>query len=328
MREEDKLYELIAKELTSDISEHEKEKLQNNFIIYPEIKSKYNIIEKYWKNYFPKVKFNNSIEKTETKLGFSNRMEKANNSILIYKIAVSLILLVSITYYGYQQFREKPHISLNEYSAGPGEVKKFILSDGTKVWLNSYSALVASEPFTKENREVLLVGEGYFEVAHNPDRPFIVKTPYNLKTKVLGTHFNISAYPDDPEQEISLYEGSIELSGFRNSGKNILIKPGEKVIYEPSDKDINVIPTVLGKPAEWRDGILRFYNEKFSSIAKKLERKFQTKIVITDEKVGKLHFTGNFEEEPLIKIMKLLNEAQEFTFKKYEDSIIIQSKNT
>jgi transmembrane sensor len=187
--------------------------------------------------------------------------------------------------------------------------------------------LIASEPFTKENREVLLIGEGYFEVTHTPNQPFIVKTSM-LKTKVLGTHFNISAYPDDPKQEVSLYEGSIELSGSQNARKSIMVNPGEKVFYKHADSEFNVIATDLGKPAEWRDGILRFYDEDFSTIAKKLERKFQTKIVITDEKIGNLHFTANFEEESVMKIIELLNEAHEFEFKRFDDSIIIQSKNT
>ncbi len=115
-----------------------------------------------------------------------------------------------------------------------------MLADGTKVWLNSQSLLIASEPFTRENREVMLFGEGYFEVSHNPDQPFIVKTPM-LRTKVLGTHFNISAYPNDQAQEISLYEGSIELSGLQTARKSLRVTPGEKVFYTHSDGEFNVI---------------------------------------------------------------------------------------
>lgn len=327
MKEEDKLYELITKELLSDISEKESEMLQNHFLVNPEIKSKYNFIEKYWRNYFPGNKSNQVIKKTEKKLGFSNPSKKTNRTIFLYKIAVSLILILSLSYFSFHRFREKPQISLNEYFANPGQVKNIILADGTKVWLNSHSLLIASEPFPKESREVMLYGEGYFEVAHNPDRPFIVKTP-TLRTKVLGTHFNISAYPNDAKQEISLYEGSIELSGIQSLRKELVVNPGQKVFYTHCNDEFNVITTDLGKPAEWRDGILRFYDEDLGTIAKKLERKFQTNIIIADKKTESLHFTGNFEEESLIKIIELLKEAHEFQFERYDNSIIIQSKKT
>jgi ferric-dicitrate binding protein FerR (iron transport regulator) len=326
MIEEDKLYELIVKELTSDISEQESEMLHNYISLNPEIKSKYNSIEKYWRDYFPTPVSNNVVKKAERKIGFSFHSSKRKNPLFFYRIAASFVLVFSLAYFSYYMFREKPQESLNEYYAGSGQVRNIILADSTKVWLNTGSLLIASEPFTKENREVMLFGEGYFEVAHNPDQPFIVKTA-TLRTKVLGTHFNISAYPNDEKQEISLYEGSIELSGLQSSRKKLAVNPGEKVFYTHSNDEFNVITTDLGNPAEWRDGILRFYDEDLSTIAKKLERKFQTKIVIIDEKVGNMHFTANFEEESLIKIIELLKEAHEFAFKKYDNSIIIQSKN-
>jgi len=327
MHKEEIIYELIAKELTSDISEKEREMLQSHILHYPETDSKYKTIEKYWNNYFPTVKSNQTIKKAEQKLGFTSKKSNPDRSAFYYKIAIAVVTIVSLSYFSIHRFREKPQISLNEYYANPGQVKSIVLADGTKVWLNSRSLLIASEPFTKENREVMLFGEGYFEVEHNPAQPFVVKTPA-FRTKVLGTHFNISAYPDDKKQEISLYEGSIELSGFQSAKKSLYVKPGEKVFYSQADDTFNVITTDLGKPAQWRDGILRFYDEDFGTIAKKLERKFQTKIIFTDPKVGNLHFTANFEGESLMKILDLLQEAHQFEYEKYENNIIIQAKKT
>ncbi len=324
MKEEDKIYELISKQLTSDISKREKEMLDALLSQNPEIKSKYNLIENYWDNYFPTVKSNMAVKKAEKKLRFPGNSEKSIN-LSFLKIAVSVLLIVSFTYLSYHYFREKPQELLHEYYAATGEIKEVVLSDGTKVWLNSHSLLIASEPFVKATREVILLGEGYFEVAHNPQQPFIVKT-HKLETKVLGTHFNISAYADDIDQTISLYEGSIELAGVKTMQKKVLVTPGEKVFYTNSDGEFKVIANHLESPAIWRDGVLRFYDEDFKSIAKFLERKFQTKIVFTDENVAKLHFTANFDEEPLLKILQLLKEAHNFEFREYDNSIIIRSK--
>ncbi|NCB09717.1 MAG: DUF4974 domain-containing protein, partial [Bacteroidia bacterium] len=109
-------------------------------------------------------------------------------------------------------------------------------------------------------------------------------------------------------------------------GNKMLIKPGEKVIYNRENNGFEIYITDLGEPAAWRDGVIRFYDEDLYSIAKVLERRFNTKILVADDQIGKLHFTANFDEEPLDKIFELLKEAHDFKFIKLKDSIIIQSK--
>lgn len=325
MTENNKLYHLLLNDLTSEISEEEKELLHNEISENPETGAKIQILRNYWHHCFPKAQPNQVIQKTEKKLGFTYHSKSRINSSIIYKIAAGLLLLISFSYLGYEYFRPATEVSLNEYMTNPGQVKNIILSDGTKVWLNAQSVLIVSEPFLNNTREVLLVGEGYFEVAHNPEKPFVVKTQ-KLKTKVLGTHFNISAYIDDSKHEVKLYEGKIELGAIDSPENKMLIKPGEKVIFNRDDNGFEIYVTDLGKPAEWRDGVIRFYDEDLYSIAKVLERRFNTKILVADDLVGNLHFTANFDEEPLDKIFELLKEAHDFKFTKLKDSIIIQSK--
>ncbi len=108
MREEDKLYELIVKELISDISEQEREKLQSSFAFNPEAKSKYKTIEKYWKNYFPRVKTNQAVQKAEQKLGFSDKSGKSVNLFQLYKIAIAAVLIISLSYISFHRFRINP----------------------------------------------------------------------------------------------------------------------------------------------------------------------------------------------------------------------------
>lgn len=325
MTGKNQLYELLVKDLTSEITEEEKKRLTFEIAEKNETDSSIQLMRDFWSHYFPKPISNQVIQKTEKKLGFTYSSKSRINAGLVYKIAATVLLVISLGYIGYQYFSPKPEVSLNEYITGSGQVKNIVLSDGTKVWLNAQSALIVSEPFINGVREVLLVGEGYFEVAPNPEKPFIVKTQ-NLKTKVLGTHFNITAYIDDPKHKILLYEGKIELSAADHPENKMMVEPGEKIIYTRTAGEFDVYITDLGAPAEWRDGILRFYDEDLSSISKVLERRFNTKIIVADDKVGNLHFTANFDEEPLEKIIKLLQEAHDFDFKKLENSIIIQSK--
>lgn len=177
-----------------------------------------------------------------------------------------------------------------------------------------------------DNREVTLFGEAYFEVAHNEEQPFIVET-VNLKTKVLGTHFNVVAFPTDEVHEISLYEGKVQINCESNLDKNYILNPGDRAYFTLKTGEIEVVRTDLGKEAQWRDGILRFYDEDLFSITKKLERKFQSRIFIADSVVGNLKYSAEFEEESLDKIMKILSEAQAFNYEFTNNGVLIKSTN-
>lgn len=324
MHENEQLYELITKELTFDISEDEKKLLDFEISENLELRQKKELLHHFWFNYFPKPLPNQIIPKTEIKLGFKNRSKFNISFGFIYKITATVLLILSLGYITYHHFNTETIVSLNEYVTLPGEVKEFVLSDGTRVWLNSKTVLIASEPFVDENREVLLIGEGYFEVASNEEKPFIIKTS-SLKTTVLGTHLNISAHPGDINTVVSLYEGKIELSDKNKPEYKMVMKPGQKVSFSNDEKNFYTKSNELEKPAEWREGILRFYDEDLNSISKKLERKFMTPIFIMDDEVGKLSFTASFEKEPLDKILNLLCEAHEFKTLKTTNGIIIKS---
>src|SRR5690606_3234326 len=179
------------------------------------------------------------IQKTEGKLGFNSNSKSIFKTHQLLKIAASVILIISLGYSAYHHFNYHTVVSLNEYVTLPGEVKEFVLSDGTKVWLNSKSVLIASEPFVDEYREVLLIGEGYFEVAHNKEKPFIIKSP-NLKTTVLGTHLNVSDYPAELKSEVSLYEGKVELSDKNLPVNKMVMKPGQKVSFANDEKNFYI----------------------------------------------------------------------------------------
>lgn len=324
MKDKNKIYELIVKELTTEITDTEQIVLDNEMLDNPITSRKILAIKEFWNNFFPKSIPNNIIEKTEKKLGFKYGFILKTRKSFLLKIAALIIFVLSFSFSAYQLLKPKQKLTLNEYSCAQGKIKAIVLSDGTKVWLNSSSILIASEPFTDETREVMLFGEAYFEVAHNAEQPFIVKSP-GLETKVLGTHFNITAYPGDEKHEISLYEGKVELNKKYNPNSKKFLVSGQIAYFTAKNNELKIINTDLGKPAQWRDGILRFYDEDMNSIAKKLERKFQTKILITDKEVGNLHFTANFDVEPLEKILDLLKKAQNFNYQKTENGIILNS---
>jgi ferric-dicitrate binding protein FerR (iron transport regulator) len=324
MKESDYSYELIAKELTSDNGTNESEELQQIFAADKKLKKKFRVTENFWMNYFPAQKSHSTIEKTEKKLDFTYQNNPQIKSSLIYKIAAVFFFILSIGLATWFYMQPKNDLTLKEYTCGAGEIKKVVLSDGTEVWLNNMSVLVTVEPFESDNRRVKLIGEAYFDVTHNAEKPFVVET-FGLRTEVLGTSFNLNAYPRLKHKEIALYEGSVKISADENPGKSLLINPGEKVRVSDNNSKFYISEIDSKKPAVWRAGILEFRNEEFFEIARKLERKFNTRIFIASQKTGELRFTAEFENEPLEKILKLLNEAKDFNYSFTDEGVIISS---
>lgn len=323
MKDIDEIYKRIAKDLTSGLTDEEKALLSEELMHSPDIKKKHNIIKEFWSKFFPPKQKHSIIDRTEKKLGFTYGPRSKTNLKLILKIAAIVLFILSFGFSAYNLLKPKDHIVLNEYSTPAGEIKKIVLSDGTVVWLNSKSFLIASEPFVGKFREVKLFGEAYFEVAHNEEQPFIVRTP-QLKTKVLGTNFNIVAYPTDEIHEIALHEGGIKLNAENGKNSEVVLKPGERAYFFSRTGKINVEHTDLGEAAKWRDGILRFYDEDLFSITKKLERKFHTRILVSDSTIGNFRYSAEFEEESLETILELLKKANKFEYIITENGVIIQ----
>jgi len=324
MKESDIEYKLIAKELASDMQGKEPEELQKIFAADKNLNKNYHTIKNFWLNYFPVQQSHNIIEKTEKKLGFAYEKNSRYKISRIYKIAAVFFFLLSVGLASWFYLQPEDNLILKEYTCGAGEVKKIVLSDGTKMWLNNMSVLITVEPFEDDSRRVKLIGEAYFEVEPDAGKPFIVETR-NLQTTVLGTKFNIVAYPGTEEQEIELYHGKVKLAPLINTGKELHLNPGEKARFSENQNEINVSAIEATKPAAWRNGLLSFSNEELYSIANTLERKFETPVYIGDQQTGKLRFTAEFEEEPLEKILRLLKEAKAFNYEITDDGVFISS---
>lgn len=142
-----------------------------------------------------------------------------------------------------------------------------VLSDGSKVWLNSASKLKFPVKFTGDSREVEVSGEAYFEIAKNKSKPFRVHFN-NSTVEVLGTHFNVSAYDNDNIQAVTLLEGSVKVLNARNEVK---IKPGEQARLSDASF-INVKQVDAEEAVAWKNGYFSFADEDIKSIMKKLAR--------------------------------------------------------
>jgi transmembrane sensor len=153
-----------------------------------------------------------------------------------------------------------------------------VLADGTKVWLNSVSSLRYPVAFNGNTRSVELTGEGYFEVAKNKQKPFIVKANGN-NIEVLGTHFDISAYSDDKAVTTTLLEGSVRLS----KGKvTTMLSPGQQGVSVNGRADINVQDADTEQAIAWKNGLFLFKNTDIRTIMKQASRWYDVDVDFLD----------------------------------------------
>lgn len=217
-----------------------------------------------------------------------------------------------------QKTRHKEKTVFNTLIVPFGKRSEIVLSDGSKVWLNSGSKLVFPAQFGQDKREVYLEGEAVFEVSHRQKQAFIVKSEHQ-EIEVLGTVFNVSNYKDDTDIYTVLQSGSIQINltdkKLFNNQKPIKITPGTLAVF---DKEENVIQTksVVTEPYfSWRDGIFIFKNDSLKSIMKKISRYYNVEVVINDQDLANEKFSGYLDvKENIEHVMQTIKATQSSDF--------------
>jgi transmembrane sensor len=227
-------------------------------------------------------------------------------------------------------------VSAIEYNtqivSGKGVKRNILLPDGTKVWLNAGSKLVYDKDMNdRKIRAVKLIGEAFFDVAHNKHIPFVITTS-KISLKVLGTSFNIKAYPSDFQTEAMLIKGSIELSVNNSSLRNIMLKPLEKFSLSERGKRTVVIKTVAPlqvngrnytEEVSWMEDQLVFNNESLETLIPRLEKWFKVKIKIENKKIEAYSFTGVFNKEDVKQALTAMQLIKHFNFKIVGHDVIL-----
>ncbi len=184
------------------------------------------------------------------------------------------------------------------------------LSDGSVVHLNYGSKIKYPQFFTGDTREIVLIGEGYFDVAHNPEKPFVVKTK-KINIKALGTAFNVLAYPDDVVVETTLVNGKVVLEKNEPDGNIKTIgsmKPNQHVSYNCNTGAVLSTQGDVNKYIAWKDGKLVFEDAYITEVADRLSRMFNVDIEV-DNDIKEYFYTVTFVDEPLFQILELMTIA-------------------
>lgn len=293
----------------------------------------------------------------------SNRNQHLNKKLkFFYRFAASILIAFSAGFLislWLSKDNSVQELSSSKYQiiVPKGAKSELVLSDGTKVWLNAGSSFRYGADYGIDNRNVYLIGEGFFSVIKNPDKPFVVNTS-GLEIKAYGTSFNVKAYPEEKSVTTTLVEGVVKIEG---GGLNLSMKPKEVVVlnkksfkvlkdddkHEPSssDKEIEQSSSVKQEDVafdktiqvksdvdiniytSWKDNYWMAESESLENIALFLERKFDVTIRIDSPELHQYTFTGTFHKETLEQILDILKLTAPLKYTIKEGIVVIEEEH-
>jgi len=244
---------------------------------------------------------------------------------VVFPRVVAVVLAVvcctlSVLLYEDSKFQSSMSETTFTVSAGVDGPSQMTLPDGTQVRLNARSVLSYNSDFGRTDRRISLVGEGFFDVAKDAARLFVVETP-NMEIAVHGTKFNVYAYPERSVDEMSLVEGSVSVT----AGGNVFrLSPGEKVFYDKSTGSTHITRTDNRMETAWLGQELSFTHAPLSYVFDVLERRFGVTIKPGEEIDLNDYYTGAFTDRNLPDIMNILKMHYGFDYRMSDNTLILQ----
>lgn len=206
----------------------------------------------------------------------------------------------------YQGAERAAELSFNTLSTPRGGQYRLVLPDGSKVWLNAASSIYFPTAFTGKERQVRITGEAFFEVVRDPGKPFTVYINQQTAIQVLGTSFNINAYPDEVAIQTTLLEGAVKVTSGHNSH---LLKPGQQAVVEHSGEmsiDASVSPAVI---TAWRNGIFHFQGTDLPAVLRQIGRWYDVEILYEGD-IPEEEFSGKMQRDlTLSQVLRILEKS-------------------
>lgn len=243
--------------------------------------------------------------------------------IELLKVAAIVLILLGGNFLLQKDDQMESFPSFQTLYVPAGQRAELVLPDSTKVWLNANSKLVYPTSFKEGIRQVELDGEAYFDVKHNGDNPFVVRTK-SMNVTVLGTEFNVSAYSGIEEFNIALLRGSVELNSSDRSGK-YRMKAGEQIFY----REGKYVSAQIGNMDyfKWKEGVLSFNNQPIHVIIDKLRLYYDIRIEVAELPFLEERYSGKFRvKEGVEQVLKVLQLEHKFTYVKDNELNLITIK--
>ena len=330
------IHHIINKVLADSASKEEQNLLDSWLKEKPENQHSFDLKRQQWEEVLLVV---DAEDKKRVFANIKNKINQDNKSIDFterslrkpswgwMRVAASVVSLISLGALSYYEISDPfSHLNLVGYDlveADAGVQKTQVLADGSTVYLNGDSRLKYKIDSDSEERNLYLEGEAFFDVARDESKPFVIGLEKS-KVQVLGTSFNIQAYPDDEEISTSVHTGRVAFE--RGEDKSLILLPGNKGIIDKYQKSIEKYDVDNTKDVAWMNKALYFENTSLSDMAKSLYRMYGVKLKFTDGSLNNLKITAQFENEKIEEILKILEMTNEFSYKIDEELVLIGKK--
>jgi transmembrane sensor len=360
---DERFTELLTKFLAEEISPDENTELEQAMLVNESFRERYNYFKSYWKKdespegnskqLFDKIRLRietETVNETESEIEPEYQpviLENLSKYSFNYwrQIAAALVFVTACT--GLYQYVSKNKTNAGAQDASlqvkqaPARSKStIILTDGTKVILNSASELKYPLSFNGKTRDVYLTGEAFFDVHKDHQHPFIVHTN-KMNVRVLGTAFDVKSYSNDRSSETTLIRGMIEVTLADRPSDRIILKPKEKLIVQKDlpayriekslkqaarDTGTNVKYTLTSLTyfknhdttvveTSWLNDRFIFKDEDFGTLSNRMERWYGVSIKLNNDDLKKYHFTGIFKHESIKEALDVLRLTEAFHYK-------------
>ena len=329
------IWDIIAKDLSGGATAEEKQEIQAWLAQSPERKAELEAMQQAFDataevNPTFQPNADAAWEKMQTRLqghdekvipirsetaGYSDR----NRWIL--RIAASLIILLGSVF----AIKLATQETYKNQLSATDTMREVTLPDGSKVWLNKQSTIHYPDQFSDEQRLVKLEGEGFFEIKKNPNKPFMIETSETM-TKVLGTSFNLRAYPNEKMHSIDVRTGKVSFSDLDNPTEEAILTVGDRADFERAKQSIAAGKIITPNAMIWQSKALDFTTSApLRVIVKDLEHYFNVTIKVEDKSaLACTHTLGKFENPELKGLLDVISIAAGFQYSIDGDVVTIQ----
>ncbi|MBW8325385.1 MAG: FecR family protein [Prolixibacteraceae bacterium] len=235
-------------------------------------------------------------------------VQQKQRTLNFFRYAAIFMVLIAVPalLYIFSQNQPAAPLVYTTVAADYGQISKAVLPDSSVVWVNSGSSIKYNNQFSASNRNIELEGEAFFKVTRNADLPLIVSNS-DLKVKVLGTEFSVSAYPEEPNIHVILEKGKVELTSASNTRFRQEMKPGEMATFSKIKKELALTAVNTSLYTSWKDGLINIYNLPLSELVIKLEKRFNQKFLV-DEQIKDVPYTFTIKNEDLSSVLSLMEK--------------------
>jgi transmembrane sensor len=242
--------------------------------------------------------------------------KRAQRSISLsrYAAAAAILLLLGLLFWR-QQTPTQPafvHIQTHDFQAD------FVLPDGSRVWLNQHTSLKYAEAF--DTREVWLEGEAQFEVRRDTSAPFRVYAG-DVTTRVLGTKFNVWAYPEQGRTEVAVLRGKVRVE---TASEQVVLEAGEAAQYLKTTAKLQADENLYANTDAWKTGVLQFEDAPLEQVVHTLERLYGQVMVLDNEALNRCRFTARFERASIDEVLAVLRFGLNLETETRSDTLYLQ----